>query len=132
MTPIDKTLISNLLAQAAENPRLRQNYDLRSSVEDGSQRMLNAVIVIIALIVCVNELKMSHPLVSVIYMALQLAVSLGFIFICPLLATSCGLPLVAWHWIYLAVAFVLLVVAYVLFKKKYYHLHEEYLASLKK
>ena len=26
----------------------------------------------------------------------------------------------------------LLVVAYVLFKKKYYHLHEEYLASLKK
>ena len=25
-----------------------------------------------------------------------------------------------------------LVVAYVLFKKKYYHLHEEYLASLKK
>ena len=72
-----------------------------------------------------NELKMSHPLVSVIYMALQLAVSLGFIFICPLLASSCGLPLVAWHWIYLAVAFVL-------FKKKYYHLHEEYLASLKK
>ena len=97
-----------------------------------SNLLLNAVIVIIALIVCVNELKMSHPLVSVIYMALQLAVSLGFIFICPLLATSCGLPLVAWHWIYLAVAFVLLVVAYVLFKKKYYHLHEEYLASLKK
>ena len=97
-----------------------------------SNLLLNAMIVIIALIVCVNELKMSHPLVSVIYMALQLAVSLGFIFICPLLATSCGLPLVAWHWIYLAVAFVLLVVAYVLFKKKYYHLHEEYLASLKK
>ena len=97
-----------------------------------SNLLLNAVIVIIALILCVNELKMSHPLVSVIYMALQLAVSLGFIFICPLLATSCGLSVVAWHWIYLAVAFVLLVVAYVLFKKKYYHLHEEYLASLKK
>ena len=44
MTPIDKTLISNLLAQAAENPRLRQNYDLRSSEEDGSQRMLNAML----------------------------------------------------------------------------------------
>ena len=44
MTPIDKTLISNLLAQAAENPRLRQNYDLRSSVGDGSQRMLNAML----------------------------------------------------------------------------------------
>ena len=29
-------------------------------------------------------------------------------------------------------ALVLLALAYVLFKKKYYHLHEEYLASLKK
>ena len=44
MIAIDKTLISNLLAQAAENPRLRQNYDLRSSAEDGSQRMLNAML----------------------------------------------------------------------------------------
>ena len=79
-----------------------------------------------------NELKMSHPLVSCIYMFLQLTVSLGFIYLCPLLAGKCGLSLEAWHWIYLAVAFVLLVVAYVLFKKKYYHLHEEYLASLKK
>ena len=79
-----------------------------------------------------NELKMSHPLVSLIYMALQLAVSCGFIYLCPSLASACGLSLVAWHWIYLAVALVLLAVAYVLFKKKYYHLHEEYLASLNK
>ena len=43
MIAIDKTLISNLLAQAASNPRLRQNYDLRSSEADGSQRMLNAL-----------------------------------------------------------------------------------------
>ena len=43
MIAIDKTLISNLLAQAAANPRMRQNYDLRSSSEDGSQRMLNAL-----------------------------------------------------------------------------------------
>lgn len=43
MLPIDKTLISNLLAQAAANPRLRQNFDLRSSEADGSQRMLNAL-----------------------------------------------------------------------------------------
>ena len=78
-----------------------------------------------------NELKMSHPVVSLIYMALQLAVSLGFIYLCPLLASSCGLSLVAWHWIYLAVAFIVLAVAYVLFKKKYYHLHEEYLSMLK-
>ena len=43
MIAIDKTLISNLLAQAASNPRLRQNYDLRSSEADWSQRMLNAL-----------------------------------------------------------------------------------------
>ena len=63
----------------------------------------------------------------------KLAVSLGFIFLCPLLAAaSCGLSLVAWHWIYLAVAMFVLALAYVIFKMKYYHLHEEYLASLKK
>ena len=78
-----------------------------------------------------NELKMSHPVVSLIYMALQLLVSLGFIYLCPLLASASGLSLIAWHWIYLALALVLLAVAYILFKKKYYHLHEEYLASLK-
>ena len=78
-----------------------------------------------------NELKMSHPLVSLIYMVLQLLVSLGFIYLCPLLASASGLSLIAWHWIYLALALVLLAVAYILFKKKYYHLHEEYLASLK-
>ena len=43
MIAIDKTLISSLLAQAASNPRLRQNFDLRSSEADGSQRMLNAL-----------------------------------------------------------------------------------------
>ena len=78
-----------------------------------------------------NELKMSHPLVSLIYMVLQLLVSLGFIYLCPLLASASGLSIVAWHWIYLALALLLLAVAYILFKKKYYHLHEEYLASLK-
>lgn len=71
-----------------------------------------------------NELKMSHVMVSLIYMALQLAVSLGFIYLCPNTVLA--------HWIYLIGALVVLAVAYVLFKKKYYHLHEEYLASLKK
>ena len=42
-----------------------------------------------------------------------------------------GLSLVDWRWIYLFVALVLLSVAYVLFGMKYYHLHEEYLASLR-
>ena len=70
-----------------------------------------------------NELKIGHVTVSLIYMALQLAVSLGFIYLCPD-------TLVA-HWVYLAVALIVLAIAYILFKKKYYHLHEEYLASLK-
>ncbi len=43
MQQIDKSLIDSLLAQAAESPRLRQNFDLRTSDEDGSQRMLNAL-----------------------------------------------------------------------------------------
>lgn len=44
MTTINEELISRLLDQASINPRLRQNYDLRTSKEEGSQRMLNALI----------------------------------------------------------------------------------------
>ena len=44
MIEIDNRLISDLLGQAAVSPRLRQNYDLRTSSEDGSQRMLNALL----------------------------------------------------------------------------------------
>lgn len=71
-----------------------------------------------------NELKMSHVVVSLLYMAMQLVVSLGFIYLCPNTILA--------HWIYLVAAALVLAVAYVLFKMKYYHLHEEYLASLKK
>ena len=71
-----------------------------------------------------NELKISHPTVSLIYMALQLAVSFGFIFLGPNTALS--------HWIYLFAALIVLAVAYLLFMKKYYHLHAEYLESLNK
>lgn len=78
-----------------------------------------------------NELKIGHVKVASFYTLLQLAVSLGFIYLCPMLSTATELSLVAWHWIYLVVALVVLAVAYVLFMKKYYHLHEEYLASLK-
>lgn len=69
-----------------------------------------------------NELKMSHITVSLIYACLQLAISLGFIYLAPnnILA----------HWTYLLSSIVVLSVAYVLFKKKYYHLHEEYLRGL--
>lgn len=71
-----------------------------------------------------NELKMSHVVVSLLYMAMQLVVSLGFIYLCPNTILA--------HWIYLVGAAAVLAVAYVLFKMKYYHLHEEYLASLNK
>ena len=70
-----------------------------------------------------NELKIGHVTVSLIYMALQMAVSLGFIYLCPNTTAA--------HWVYLAIALAVLAIAYILFKKKYYHLHEEYLASLK-
>lgn len=71
-----------------------------------------------------NELKIGHVKVSLLYMAMQQVVSLGFIYLCP--------DSVAAHWGYLVGATLVLAVAYVLFKKKYYHLHEEYLAGLKK
>lgn len=40
---IDKSLLDKLTEQAKASPRLRMNYDLRDSVEDGAQRMLNAL-----------------------------------------------------------------------------------------
>lgn len=69
-----------------------------------------------------NELKIGHVKVSSFYALLQVAISLGFVYLCP--------DTVAWHWVYFIGAIIVLSVAYVLFKKKYYHLHEEYLASL--
>ena len=43
MTSIDNQLLDSLLEQAKSSPRLRQNFDLRTSTEDTSQRMLNAL-----------------------------------------------------------------------------------------
>ena len=40
---IDNRLLDELTAQAQASPRLRMNLDLRDSVEDDSQRMLNAL-----------------------------------------------------------------------------------------
>lgn len=44
MIKIDKNLFSDLFAQAAASERKRMNYDLRTSPNDGSQRMLNALL----------------------------------------------------------------------------------------
>ena len=40
---IDKQLLDELAEQAMASPRLRMNFDLRTSGEDTSQRMLNAL-----------------------------------------------------------------------------------------
>ena len=69
-----------------------------------------------------NELKIGHVKVTLLYMAMQLAVSLGFIYLCPNTALC--------HWMYFVGALAVLCIAYVLFMKKYYHLHEEYLRML--
>ena len=65
-----------------------------------------------------NELQLPHEIVSLCYMALQVIVSLGLIYISQ------------WHWIYAITAIIVLCIAYLLFMKKYYHLHEEYLNNL--
>jgi len=70
-----------------------------------------------------NELGWSHVVVSLLYFGLQLVISLVMIYLVPASVLA--------HWIYLVGVGVLLVGAYVVFMKKYYHLHEEYLASLK-
>lgn len=64
-----------------------------------------------------NELKVPQVYVSLIYTLMQLAISFGMIFI----------PIN--NYIYLAIVVALLIVAYVIFIKRNYHLHEEYLKT---
>ena len=69
-----------------------------------------------------NELKMKHVVVSCLYMAMQLLVSLIAIYLIP--------DTIASHWIYFICAALVFGLGYIAFMKKYYHLHEEYLKSL--
>ena len=71
-----------------------------------------------------NELKIPHVVVSSIYMALQLVVSLIAIYVIP--------DTILAHWIYFAASAAVMALVYILFMKKYYHLHEEYLKGLEK
>lgn len=64
-----------------------------------------------------NELKMPHTAVSSIYTVLQLLISAGLIF----------LPMN--HYVYMAIVVAVLAAAYIVFMKRYYHLHEKYLNS---
>ena len=41
---INKDFLGKLFEQAVKNPRLRQRYDLRTSSNDNSQRILNALL----------------------------------------------------------------------------------------
>lgn len=66
-----------------------------------------------------NELHIPHEVVSLCYMAIQLIVSLGLIYVARM------------HWAYALCAVAVLCIAYLLFMKRYYHLHTEYLNSLK-
>ena len=65
-----------------------------------------------------NELRIPHVVVSSFYIILQLLVSFGMIL----------LPMN--HWLYLVMILVVLCGSYLLFMKRYYHLHESYLRSL--
>lgn len=64
-----------------------------------------------------NELHMPHVTVSSLYMAIQLIISAGLIW----------LPIN--HYLYLGMVIVVLAAAYLIFMKKNYHLHEAYLNS---
>lgn len=64
-----------------------------------------------------NELKIPHTTVSSFYMAIQLLISAGIIY----------LPIN--HYIYMGITIVVLSILYLIFMKKNYHLHEEYLKS---
>lgn len=66
-----------------------------------------------------NELKIPHVVVSTFYMGLQLLIAAGLIF----------LPIN--HYLYSVIVLVILSVAYLVFMKKNYYLHEEYLKSLR-
>ena len=70
-----------------------------------------------------NELKIGHVKVTSLYMVMQLVISFGFIYFCPNTMFA--------HWLYLIGTLVVLAITYILFMRKYYHLHEEYLVSLK-
>ena len=70
-----------------------------------------------------NELGMEHTVVSSIYSLLQLGIAIGMILIPNTFA---------WHWSYLLGVCLLLTLAYLLFMKKYYHLHEEYLRAIER
>lgn len=66
-----------------------------------------------------NELNISHLAVSGFYLLLQILISLGFIYLVPNTTKA--------HWAYLLGVLLVLSIVYIVFIKKYYYLHDEYL-----
>ena len=66
-----------------------------------------------------NELKMPHVLVSTIYMLTQLIISFGLV----LISVN--------NWIYFGLIILTLMLIYIVFMKKYYYLHQQYIDSNK-
>lgn len=62
-----------------------------------------------------NELKIPHIVVSLVYMILQAAIAAGEIY----------LPMN--RWVYCAIVLLVLASTYIIFMKKYFYLHEQYL-----
>lgn len=64
-----------------------------------------------------NELKIGHIKISILYMVLQLIISMGFIFLCP--------DSESYHWLYLTLSVIIVSVAYLFFKCKYFYLYKD-------
>lgn len=71
-----------------------------------------------------NELKIGHMNVTFFYMILQLVISLGFVLVVP--------DSVWGHWAFWGAVLGGVALGYVWLMGRYYHLHAEYLESLKK
>ena len=64
-----------------------------------------------------NELKIPHVVVSTVYAVLQVAIGAAFLYSGD------------HHWTYVAVVLIVLSIAYVLFKRRYFHLHVQAMAN---
>ncbi len=65
-----------------------------------------------------NELKIPHVKVSAFYTTIQFIISAGLIL------------LLLNHWLYCIAVLIILSAAYIIFMRRYYHLHEEYLTRI--
>ena len=102
MIQIDKQLIRELYDKAVVNPRLRQNYDMRTSGDDRSQRMLNALLP--GTVVPIHRHPMSNEtviclsgkLVEIIFD--ENGIEIERISLCPAEGRyGCQIPAGAWH-----------------------------------